>query len=127
MNTNTLTLKEKYWDGRLNYGIRIYFYATRGVDIFNQFRNVIFVVFGAYWTFKLHNPWWLIGMMVIGVMLLICMGWFAVHKMGKVVDYLNIHYSTHWSRYNYELLEGIQNELRELNGRPRQEGGNKHG
>lgn len=112
-------LKKLYWDGAFNKSCRYWYYLNKGIDIFNQFRYLFALFFGIYYTLHLKNPWWLIAMFVISIPILISLGYLAVHRMGKIFDYLNVHFSTHWSKYQFELMEnqlstlkGIQDELK---------------
>lgn len=63
---------------------------------------------------KLTNPLWLVGMFLISSPILIVIGYIAVHRISKVVDWLNIEYSTHWGRYGFTLQEDQNKYLREI-------------
>ncbi len=108
--------KKKYYEGTQNKIIRYYFYSQRGLGLFNEFRYVFMLIFGIYITFKLTNPLWLVGMFAVSLPALILIGYIAVHHVGKVVDFLNVQFSTHWTRYQFELQENILKELKKLNG-----------
>jgi hypothetical protein len=76
-------------------------------------------VFGLYYTLHLHQPLWLIGMFSISIPMLIAIGHFSLHHMGKVQDWLTVKFSTHYGKYTYDLmesqlksLEGIHQELK---------------
>lgn len=97
--------KNIYWDGNSNKFIRYYFYSQRGLALFNEFRYLFMVIFGVYFALKLNNPIWFVLMFVVSVPILCFFGWLSVHKIAKVVDWLNIEFSTHWGRYGYELQE----------------------
>lgn len=105
-----------YWNGSANKLIRFYFYSQRGLSLLNECRYLIMGVFALYYTLKLSNPLLLIVMFWLSVPVLIVLGWVQVHKVGKVVDWLSIQYSTHWGRYQYTLLEEIRDELRKGKG-----------
>lgn len=100
----------QYKEGITNKLIRYYFYSQRGLTLFNEFRYLFMLIFGIYITLKLTNPIWLIIMFSISLPLLILIGYIAVHHVGKVVDYLNVQYSTYWSKYGFELQEN-QNKI----------------
>lgn len=72
-------------------------------------------IFGIYYALRLTNPLWLGVMFVIACPLLVFAGWVAVHHVGKVIDWLNIQYSTYWSRYQFELQERQVKALEEIN------------
>lgn len=112
----------KYWQGNRNKSIRYWFYISRGLDLFNNFRYVFMLIFGVYYTLKLHNYSWLIIMFVVIVPILGAIGYASVHHMGKVIDWLNVKFSTHYANYTYELMEQQVDLLEELNGRLRHVG-----
>lgn len=106
------------WQGTINKIIRYYFYVQRGLMLFNEFRYLFMLIFGAYYTLKLTNYAWLVAMFFASIPVLILAGWSSVHKIGHVVDWLNIEFSTHWGRYQFKLLEELIDEIRETNGKP---------
>ncbi len=107
-------LKKKYWEGNTNKTIRYYFYSQRGLALFNEFRYLFMLIFGIYITFKLTNPIYLVGMFLISTPLLILVGYVSVHHVSKVMDWLSIEFSTHFSRYSYTLLENQLKRLDEI-------------
>ena len=112
---DTANDKKQYWDGKANKVIRYYFYSQRGLALFNEFRYLFMVIFGAYVLMKLSNPWWLVVMFVISFPLLCLFGWLQVHRMAKVMDWLNIEFSTFWSRYSFDLQERQVKAVEEIN------------
>ena len=110
----------QYWDGRENKSIRLFFYCQRGVGLINEFRNVFFIIIGAYFSLKINLPIWMgavimLGMFLISIPILIVAGWFSVHRMGKVIDYLNVKFSTHYAKEQFEIFKGMYSELKEIN------------
>lgn len=104
-----------HWHGKKNKAIRYFFYIQRGLALFNEFRYIMIAIFGIYISLKLDNPIWLVGMFATACPLLIAAGWASTHHIGKVVDWLNIRFATHYSLYQFTLLEGILEELKTLN------------
>ena len=96
---------KKYWHGPANHAVRYYFYTQRGLALVNEFRYIFMVIFGVYITLKLNNPLWLLAMFLVSMPILILLGWLSVHRMAKVIDWLNVKFSTHWQMYSYELQE----------------------
>ena len=105
--------RAKYWKGGHNKAIRFYFYCQRGLSLLNEARYLLMGVFALYYTLKLTNPIYLVVMFAVAIPILIGLGWLSVHKIGKVIDWLNIEFSSHWSRYNYTLLEEIRDAVKE--------------
>lgn len=104
--------KKKYWYGNSNKIIRYYYYSQRGIQLFNEFRYIIMVIFGVYFTLKLSNPIYLVLMFCMAIPILCFAGWLMVHKIARVMDWLNIEFATHFSRYNITLLEEINKSLK---------------
>lgn len=72
-------------------------------------------ILAVYALLKLDNPCYMILMFIGSVPILMFLGWLAVHKIDKVIEYLNIQYATHWSRYQVDLQEKILGELKKIN------------
>lgn len=107
--------KINYWKGAKNKSIRMYWYAKRGLDLFNDLRYIIMVIVGIYFALKLTNPLWMLLMFGFCIPLLILVGWFAIHHMAKVMDWLGIEFATYWSRYQFELQERQVKALEQIN------------
>jgi hypothetical protein len=105
----------RYWDGWWNKLVRYYFYVNRGLQLFNEARYLIMSIFAIYFATKLDNIWLIPLMFVVSLPVLVFFGWLFVHKMAKITDFLNVEFSTHWSKYGYELQENIISELKEVN------------
>lgn len=102
----------EYWNGNKNKAIRYYFYMSRGLDLFNNFRYVFLTIFGIYFTLKLKNAMWLLAMFGFSIPLLMVIGYYSVHHVGKVIDWLNVKFSTHFGMLQITLLEEIRDELK---------------
>lgn len=109
MNNNPK--EHEYWNGTKNKTIRYYFYMSRGLDLFNNFRYVFMAIAGIYIALRLKNPIWLLTMFGISIPLLMVAGYYSVHHIGKVVDWLNVRFGTHYSLLNINLLQEIRDEL----------------
>jgi len=110
-----MTDKGLYWNGTKNKFIRYYFYSQRGLALFNEFRYLFMLIFGLYLMLKLSNPVWLLVMFLVSLPLLIWAGWLQVHVIAKVVNWLDVEFATHWTRYSYELQERQVKALEEIN------------
>jgi len=107
--------KPDYYSGVKNRLVRYYFYVQRGLALLNEARYLVMAILAVYYALKLTNPWILVAMFAVSVPVLVIFGYVAVHHMGKTLDFLNVEHATHWSRYNYTLLEQIRDELRKSN------------
>jgi hypothetical protein len=114
MEIDTQENIEKFWNGRTNHLIRVWMYALRGLDVFNQWRYILMSIFALYYMLKLDNPWLLIIMFVVCVPVLCVAGWFQTHKIAKVIDWLNIKFSTHYSMHQIILQERIAAAVEKL-------------
>ncbi len=111
---------EKYLPGTFNRVIRYYFYLENGLTVLNEFRNLFLGIIGIYIALKLDNVWWMIGMAGVSVIILTVVGYYTVHKISKIREWLNIRFSTHYglksfnySKGQYETLEQIRELLKE--------------
>lgn len=102
----------EHWQGTKNKAIRYYFYMSKGLDLFNNFRYVFMAIFGLYFTMHLHAPIWLFLMLIISVPFLMIVGYFSIHHMGRVMDWLNVRFGTHYSLLQITLLEQIRDEIK---------------
>lgn len=105
---------KEYLHGKENFAIRIFFYLDNGVGILNQFRNLFLGIFALYFTLKLDNPLWLVLMFVIAIPILVIVGYYNVHRMAKVREWLSTKFSTHYGIKQFELIEEQTALLKEI-------------
>lgn len=106
---------QKYMHGFENKGIRYYYYLNTGLGILNQFRNLFLGIFGLYVVLHLSNPFLLVLMLIPSVVGLTILGYYNVHTMNKVMEWIGIRFSSHYAirQFNYhqgtyELLDEIK-------------------
>jgi hypothetical protein len=109
--------EHKYWNGTANRLIRYWFYIMRGLDVFNQFKYLVAAIFAMYWMLKLSNPVFIGVMFAVCVPVLFIIGYYSIHYAGKVMDWLNVEFSSHWTRYSFELQERQVKALEDINGK----------
>ncbi len=107
-------LREIYWDGKKNKFIRYYYYARKGLELLNEFRYLVMAVLGFYFALRMDSPILIPLMFLLSIPALIFFGWLSVHHISKVCEWLNIQFSTHWSRYTYDLQEEMIKHLKEI-------------
>lgn len=112
---------QKYLLGMHNRAIRFYFYLQNGLDILNLFRNLFLGFIALYVALKLTNVLWVGAMLPPAIIILIVVGWYNVHVLSKMGEWLRIRFSTHYGlkSYNYqststELLTEIRDLLKNL-------------
>jgi uncharacterized protein YacL len=94
-----------YWDGTLNKAVRYNFYVQRGLAMLNEMRYLILSIMATYALLKLNNPWIMVVMFIVALPILGLLGWMYTFKMAKTMDFLNVKFSTHFSKYSIEMQE----------------------
>lgn len=84
-------LGQRYWEGRTNFLIRYWTYLDRGLDVFNKFKYYIGfpIATAAIFPFMKGHMFWLIGLVIIGLPILIAIGRYQLHKVAKTTEYVN--------------------------------------
>lgn len=115
-----ITESTPYMVGKENYLIRQYFYVNQGLNVVNNFRNLVLGIFAAYFALKLTNPLWLIAAFILAMPVLVAIGWYQTHRMQKIFEWIGIRFSTYfgirqfnYSQGTYEMLVEIKNLLQE--------------
>lgn len=101
--------------GAENRLIRYYFYVNKGLDILNQFRNLFLGIIAIYFALKLTSYWLLIAMFIPSIIGLAIVGYYSVHKMSKIMEWLNLRFSTHYGIRTYDYTKGAYEQLQEIN------------
>lgn len=96
---------DEYTIGLENKIIRQYFYLQKGLGILNEFKNLILLIFAGYYSLKLGNPMFLVLMFLGSIPILIITGWYMVHHMSKVTEWLGIKHGTHFQVRQFEIME----------------------
>lgn len=99
-----------YDKGVLNHSVRAWFYLQKGLDLVNQFKYLAAGIFALYYTLKLNDYRFMVGLFVIAIPILTFVGWFYTHKMAKALEWTNMVFSSYFARYNVDLAEE-QNKL----------------
>lgn len=108
-----------YLSGGQNRIIRYYFYLARGLDVLNQFRNLFLGIIALYIALHLTNLAWMVAMFIPSLLILIVVGYYSVHTISKVTEWLNVRFGTHYGikQFNYtedqiKLLKEIRDLLK---------------
>lgn len=104
-----------YMPGLENRLYRYYYYLNAGLNIVNNFRNLILALLGFYYVLKLDMPWLLPVMFLISAVILTIVGYYVVHRVNKVSEWLGIRFSSHYAIKQFNFQEGIYNTLQEIN------------
>ena len=105
---------KKYLTGFQNVIIRAYFYCSNGLGILNEFRNLFLGIFAIYIALKLESIWWMIGMFIPCVAILIVAGYYVTHKVSKVREWLGMRFGTHFGIKTFNYNEGSYELLKEI-------------
>lgn len=111
--------EKKYLEGFVNRLIRYYFYLMRGLDVLNSFRNLFLGIFALYIALKLDNVAYGIIMFAVSCIVLTVCGYYNVHKLSKINEWLGLRFSSHfgiksfnYAQENNELLKEIRDLLK---------------
>lgn len=112
----------KYLLGFKNWCIRYYYYLNAGLNELNNFRNLFLGIFAIYIALKLTNILWMVGMFVPSVVVLTVIGYYTVHRISKVRDWLGTRFSSYfgmksinYTEESFKLLQSINEQLVTLN------------
>jgi hypothetical protein len=108
-------MKEEYLEGNVNLLKRAYFYLSNGLAVVNEFRNLLLGIFGIYITLKLENPFIMVILFVVSLLILIPTGYVRVHHVSKVMEWLNIKYGSHYAIQNFDYMKAQYELLKEIN------------
>lgn len=115
MNDNEVAeYDSKYLPGLKNRFARYYFYLNRGLDILNQFRNLFLGILGIYIALHLTNPALLAIMGVPALLILTVAGYYSVHHMSKITEWLTIRFSSHYAIKTFNYTEEQVKLLKEI-------------
>lgn len=114
--------RDTYMNGFHNRLIRYYYYLQSGLDVLSQFRNLFIAIAAVYVTLKLDGIGLAIGMFFVSCIVLTAFGYYKVHHLAKIQEFVAMKFSTHFSiqTFNYqkdqtELLKKILEELEKRN------------
>jgi len=96
---------KKYLQGKENRAIRWYFYLENGLNILNDFRNLFLGILAIYIALHLTNPLYMVLMFLPCLILLSIIGWYSVHRLNKMKEWLSMRFSTHYGLKNYNFQE----------------------
>lgn len=109
--------QNKYLGGRLNRLVRIYFYLQRGLTLVNEFKYLIAGIFAAYYLTGVDSYFWLVGMFIFSILVLILVGHVWVHYAMKPMEWFGVEFGTYFSRYTIDIQEkqiALLVEIKEL-------------
>ncbi len=106
---------EKYLRGAQNWFIRYYYYLSTGLNELNGFKNLFLGILTIYITFKLTSYWWGVGIFVASIVILTVVGYYIIHKVGKVRDWLGIRFSSYFGRQSIDYTQETFKILQEIN------------
>jgi len=101
------TKEKKFIKGTENRLIRYYFYLSSGLTVLNEFRNLFLGIFAIYIMLKLDNWIWFPIMAIPSIIILTITGYYNVHKVSKVKEYLSVKFGSHYQIKQYKLLQEI--------------------
>lgn len=106
--------EKPYLLGTKNRLIRYYFYLSNGLDLLNQFRNLFLGIIAIYIALKLTNPVYMILMTIPCIIILTIIGYYAVHYVSKIKDWLAIKFGSHFGIKTFNYQKQMAEELHEI-------------
>lgn len=106
--------KDLHWHGWKNRSIRHVFYTRNGAGLVNEFRNVFYIPLGFYIVLKIHDHAFLFGVFLLSMPVLDFIGWLQVHHLGKVTEWLNIKFATHYGKKGFDNQTEMIDLLKEI-------------
>lgn len=111
---------KEYLPGFYNRLVRYYYYLESGLNVLNEFRNLFLGIIAIYIALKLTNVLWMAVMTIPSLILLTVAGYFNVHRLSKIKEFLSMRFSTHYAIKTYDynkeqvlLLREIKDLLKE--------------
>lgn len=104
----------QYLPGTHNHAIRYYFYLTKGLEVLNLFRNLFLGILAIYIALKWDNVLLLPALLIPSLVVLTIAGYYAVHHMSKVTEWLNMRFGTHYGINSYNLSQEQNHLLKEI-------------
>lgn len=108
----------KYWEGRENFIVRYYVYAKNGLNAVNDLKYLVAGIVAFYVVLKLDNPWWMLGIGLVSIPLLIVVGRWQLYRANKIQEYINTTRGSvlGYNGYNMQIdtLETLKLILSEL-------------
>lgn len=105
---------DKYLKGTENWFIRAYFYCSNGLTVLNEFRNLFLAIIAIYIALKWDSIWLAVLLFIACVILLTIAGYYMVHKVGKIREWLGIRFSSHFGIKTFNYAEENNKVLREI-------------
>lgn len=92
----------------------MYFYLQRGLDVLNLFRNYLLALFAVYVGLHLTSLLWLGLFVIVSLVFLLIAGYYSVHHISKVTEFLSVRFGTHYSKETYSHVEQQTQLLTEI-------------
>ena len=103
---NNPQVRKNYYEGKMNFLVRIWWYEEQGLDILNKFRYLIIFIGALAVMLRVEqNLKWMGTVFIIAVPVLAVIGYLWVRFGAKTTEYLNLKKATHFSQYNLKLQE----------------------
>ncbi len=106
--------RDLYLQGHGNRLIRYYYYLEQGLNILNEFRNLFLGIIALYIALHLTNFLWMALMFIPSIVALTIVGYFAVHRVAKVKEWVSLRFSTHYGIRSFDYQKGIYEKLDEI-------------
>ena len=102
----------EHWTGTKNRLIRYYFYMNTGLNVFNNFKYLVAAILGLYWMLHLKNPVMLLIMFGVSVPCLGIIGYYSIHHINKVMNWLDVRFGSYYTLQQINLLMEIRDAVK---------------
>ena len=104
----------EYLKGAKNRMIRYYFYLSNGLGMLNEFRNLFLGIIAIYIALKFTNVIWMGVMFIPSIIILTVVGYYVVHHISKIKEWLGIKFGSHYGIKNFDYTKGSYELLLEI-------------
>lgn len=93
---------------------RLFYFCQKGLGLFNTFKDLILVIIAICFALKLTSILWMLLIFILALPAMTILGWFCVHHMDKVTEWLQVKYGTHYQVKQFALFEEMRDLLKKI-------------
>jgi hypothetical protein len=104
----------QYLKGKENWAMRMYYYLRQGLGVLNDFHNIFLALITFALVFKVTSIPILVSITVVTTVLMVFIGYYAVHHYNKFSEWLNMRFGTHFGIKQFNYTQGTYELLAEI-------------
>ena|SRR3990167_5398447 len=117
--------ENRFYRGKINFIIRLYYYLQEGLNQVNNFKNVILGVIALAVLTRIEQDYFLIVLLgLLSLPIITIIGWIWIMRGRKSTEYFSLKYTSVYGKYGVQLSERqLQQQdeiialLKEINGK----------